>query len=860
MLVSLFPLEGLAENYFNPAFLSADPDAVADLSHFESDSQAPGVYRVDIYLNEKFLDSRDILFKAREKNADTTENAKATTGDGTGLYPCLKIKSLEAAGVNVSAIESFKGKQHDECVNIEEYIPAAQSSLNFEQLRLDLSIPQAALANQIRGYIPPERWDNGINALLLNYQFTGSNSHKRTEEGKGTDTSYFLNLNSGLNLGPWRLRDTSTFSYNKENGRSEKDWEHISTYVERAIIPFRSTLVVGDTYTNSDIFDGMTIRGAKLETDENMLPDSQRGFAPTVRGIAKTNAQVTIKQNGYTIYQSYVPPGAFEINDLYATSSSGDLVVEVKENDGSTNSYTVPYSSVPLLQREGHVKYSVVGGRYRSSSDQQDDVDLAQFTLIWGLPHGITTYGGAQMTKNYRSLALGLGFNLGSYGAVSADITQAHSTLMDDTEHRGQSLRFLYAKSLNEVGTNIQLLGYRYSTKGYYSLAETTYRHMSGYTVDTQDGPEEYEPSWTDYYNLYYNKRGKIEANLSQQLHEYGSLYLTASRQSYWNTDETNTLVQMGYSGSIGSVNYNLSYNYNKSPGSEDKDQIFALNFSLPLSQWLSPGGGTTMSQHNMYATMNTSTDAHGNMSQSAGLGGTLLDDNNLDYSIQQGYSNHGGALNGSANMSYKGTYNQANVGYSYSDHGDYQQVNYGLSGGIVAHRHGVTFSQPLGDTNVLIAAPGASDVHIDGNNGLRTDWRGYAIVPYATNYRMNRMSIDTNTLKNNVDIEDSVATVVPTKGALVLAEFKAHVGIRALISLMRNGRPVPFGATVSRDDEGSSSLVGDDGQVYLTALAPKGKLMAQWGEGSESQCEFDYVLPADAEEQLMTKLTGECK
>jgi outer membrane usher protein len=115
-----------------------------------------------------------------------------------------------------------------------------------------------------------------------------------------------------------------------------------------------------------------------------MLPDSLKGFAPTIRGIAKSNAQVTIKQNGYTIYQSYVPPGAFAISDLFPTSSSGDLSVEVKESDGSINSYSVPYSTVPVLQREGRVKYALTAAEYRSSSDQQDEVNFVQGSLIWG--------------------------------------------------------------------------------------------------------------------------------------------------------------------------------------------------------------------------------------------------------------------------------------------------------------------------------------------------------------------------------------------------------------------------------------------------------------------------------------------
>jgi hypothetical protein len=43
-----------------------------------------------------------------------------------------------------------------------------------------------------------------------------------------------------------------------------------------------------------------------------MLPESMRGFAPIIRGIARTNATVTVKQNGYTVYQTYVAPGSFK--------------------------------------------------------------------------------------------------------------------------------------------------------------------------------------------------------------------------------------------------------------------------------------------------------------------------------------------------------------------------------------------------------------------------------------------------------------------------------------------------------------------------------------------------------------------
>jgi outer membrane usher protein len=68
----------------------------------------------------------------------------------------------------------------------------------------------------------------------------------------------------------------------------------------------------------------------------------------------------------------------------------------------------------------------------------------------------------------------------------------------------------------------------------------------------------------------------------------------------------------------------------------------------------------------------------------------------------------------------------------------------------------------------------------VENQTGVKTDWRGYAVMPYATVYRYNRVALDTNTMSNNTDIENNVSSVVPTKGALVRASFDARIGVRA--------------------------------------------------------------------------------
>lgn len=180
--------------------------------------------------------------------------------------------------------------------------------------------------------------------------------------------------------------------------------------------PLKGELVMGDSNTGNDVFDSVGFRGARLYSSDSMYPDSLQGYAPTVRGIARTAAKLTIRQNGYVIYQSYVSPGAFSITDLNPTSSSGDLEVTVDEKDGSQQRYTVPYSTVPLLQREGRFKYDVVAGDFRSGNSQQSSPFFFQGTLIAGLPEGYTAYGGTQLASRYTAVVLGTGRNLGDWG------------------------------------------------------------------------------------------------------------------------------------------------------------------------------------------------------------------------------------------------------------------------------------------------------------------------------------------------------------------------------------------------------------------------------------------------------------
>lgn len=268
---------------------------------------------------------------------------------------------LAEYGVNVSAFPAFQALHEGETfTRIEKFIPDASSRFSFANQRLTLSIPQAAMNVQSRGYVDPSRWDDGVPAAFVDYYFSGAQI-KNADEGESSRSNY-LNLRSGLNLGAWRLRNISSMQYDQQR----RHWDTQSTWLQRDVRSLKSLLRIGDTYTTGDVFDSIQFRGVQLMSDDEMLPDSQRGFAPTIRGVAHSNAKVTVSQHGYVIYETFVSPGAFAISDLYPTSQSGDLEVKVTESNGAVRTFTQPYSAVPYMLREGRGKFSLSAGRYHS--------------------------------------------------------------------------------------------------------------------------------------------------------------------------------------------------------------------------------------------------------------------------------------------------------------------------------------------------------------------------------------------------------------------------------------------------------------------------------------------------------------
>lgn len=784
-----------ARDEFNLSILELDSplENTSTLEAFmKNNALMPGTYLSTIKWGQDILDKREINYHLSD--------------DKKSLIPEFTKLDLRELGVKVDSISGLKSLDDAASIaNITDYINDAQYDFSLDTQTLTLRIPQIYRHSGATGDIASKNWDEGVPAAWVSYSASGSRQYS---ESVATDSNW-LGVNPAINLGPWRVRNSSTWS---DSG----GWDSISMVVQRDIKALRSQLELGQTYTNGELFDSVQMTGFRLETDTSMLPNSLQGFAPVVRGIANSDAKITIKQNGYTLYQTYVSAGPFEIHDLSQVTAGSDLEVTVEEADGSEHSFIQASASVPILQREGALKYSIAGGEYRDNSGGESP-GFGQGTVIYGLPHGITLFGGVLGASIYRAGLIGFGADLGGFGSFSVDMTRARTALEDGRgDAKGSSWRAQYSKDISATDTTVTLASYRYSTSGFYTFQEAV--DQSSHDIDD----DMYS------YRLTNNRRSRLQMNLSQSVGGWGSVYANAYQQDYWNLSGHERSVSMGYSTSWRDITWSVNYSLTKTPDATSDRQI-AFSMNIPLSRWLP----------NAWATYNMNRTQQGNTSHQVGIGGTALEDNNLSYNLQQSTTDNGVGYGASLSGRYRASYGEFGLGYNYS--GSNRQWNYNAQGAVVAHPYGVTLGQSAQDAFSIVHIDNGAGVKVQNGQSIYTDAWGNAIVPNLTQYRRNAITVNTAS-REDLDIADAVQEVVPTKGAVVAANFSARQGVRALLTLRYKNRAVPFGAVLSMD--GATAIVGDGGEVYVTGLKGTMPFQVQWGNAADNQCAGSVTIP----------------
>lgn len=304
-----------------------------------------------------------------------------------------------------------------------------------------------------------------------------------------------------------------------------------------------------------------------------MITPLLSSFSPVIRGIANSQAQIIVRQNNMIIWQGTVPAGPFELRDV-SPLYDGNMDIEIHEADGSVRHLSQNSATVPVLQREGRLRYGLSLGRYRSSIGQGkgEAPKFFQSTAAWGMKNDFTLYGGVILADNYKSAIIGAGKYMENIGAFFVDVTHASSKLssvLKSHDDNGKLLRFMFARGFDLTDTYLNLSGYWKSASGYYSFNDMQQQAQGAF-------------SWG--YNDVWQTHSIISSQVSQNIGNVGQLTFSTDWTKYFNWNENGWQTQLSWSFPVKKISTSLSLGYSRQPQYNDDDKSLYLSVSLPLN------------------------------------------------------------------------------------------------------------------------------------------------------------------------------------------------------------------------------------------------------------------------------------
>ena len=837
---------GPAAVVFDADFFPAGMAPKVDLSRFEkSGAVAPGTYHGDVILNREWRARTDIVFEIAPNGKD--------------VLPCFDKAVLKSYGVDLKKVAA--DITHPEkkpipdgrfCCPIGDYIPGATTSFDGGEQTLTIEVPQIFSSHNARGWVDPSEWNSGINAAVIGYN---ANFYRSDDGGRALASGY-LGLNLSQHIGSWSVNHTGSLMWTQRQGNK---YQASSTFLQHDIPSLRAQMLVGDTFTPGDLFDSVRLRGVRLFSDDRMLPNSLRGYAPVVRGVAATNAHLIIRQHGYVVYDTNVAPGPYVIDDLAPTGYGGDLDVEQIEADGRVKRFTVPFAAVPMSLRPGMTRWSLAAGKI-NQLNLVDEPTVLQGTYQRGLTNLVTAYGGATLATDYASVIGGAAFNTKA-GAFAADVTEARNRVPGQSATTGTSVRLSYNKNLVDTGTNFAVAAYRYSTSGYVGLQDATYMRDAAARGENPDAIQ--------------RQRNRVDVNVSQNLGDrYGQFFLTGSVLDYWNARGRQVNFSAGYSNRWKLLNYSISAQRTRDSTLANSVYTSPITDAIPgdagvLGTPTAPGRVDTSIFLTLSMPLGRSAHApifnalvnhsqQGGTNEQASVSGTLGADQRLAYGAT--VSHDASTTNASVNGQYNGSHGNYAASYSYGTH--YSQASVGTSGSLLLHAGGFTFSPPTGDTIALVHAPNAKGARVLSGQGSVVDGNGYAVVPYLQPYLLNTVELDPKNSSTSVELKSTKESVAPRAGTVTLLNYETTSGRALLVETsLSDGRPVPFGANVLDEKGNNIGVAGQASRLYVRDMQSSGVIIVQWGEGEADSCQIDVQLKPQAKgvRMDMEKIQAPC-
>lgn len=646
-------------------------------------------------------------------------------------------------------------------------------SLDSSKMSVDIATPEDTLKG-----LPAAQLEQGGNAAVFNYR---ASIFASTSANQSTSVFTQVDSQAGFNVDDWIVR--SNQSYSIHNGKSNLHFTN--AFAQKTFVDEKQTLQAGLIYTQSHLFGGIPIVGAQWFPESALL--GQKKYPVT--GVAATRARVIITQNNVILLSTVVPPGPFKLTEYLQGNRTGDLQVQVIEETGAEQRFTI--AAADLLLGDGNGISSGVyaaAGMLSTLDTGLRSVPVLTMEKSWqyGTKVGLST--GALLAGKYASIGAAVSGQQELLGHVSG-----YAQVLAARDVRDDATGMLVSTSLAWSNTNNLIFG--------LSMVERTAQYRSAQEAQTEIAPT--------YGVLSQSFRTQLGSNFGWNSQLFGTFNASFTHQNFF-TDVSSNTYTLGWSTGIGKARVSVGVARTLQTASATVLTTKANN-SLYASLYMPLGDDATLTsnvrQNNYSGQQNTVVDT--SISQ------RLNDSLNYQATIEKDLS---ASASDTKSLSVSGVprYTSVSVGATVSP----GMKNYftQFSGGVIINGQGASFSPTaIQDTFAVVKLGDVAGIPLDTQVG--TVWSGFnglAAIPSLSPFSDASLEIATNKLPPNVEVDQAVRVMRATRGAVINLDIAARKIQRVLVSVTYNGEQLPERLAVFRNDNEFFATTTEDGRIMF--------------------------------------------
>ncbi|CAB3743339.1 F1 capsule-anchoring protein [Achromobacter kerstersii] len=716
---------------------------------------------------------------------------------------CFDENLIKKARLRVPS-SSFLVQHNDgknSCYDFVAAFPQTSLTLRPNREQIYLVVSQDAMRGDA---LEAQNFTEGGIAALANYDIMTM----RSKFGDTRRDSTYATTQVGFNIDDWIVRSRQLFSKDGDQQR----FNHLYAYAQRTFPDQRTVVQGGQININSPVFAGAPITGFQFMPESALSNTATSGAL--VQGIAQSQATVEVRQAGVLIYSTMVPEGQFALTDIPLLNTSTDLDVTVQESGGQSRSFLVPAATFrnAMVSQPG---YSFAVGKVRElSSDRREVPVIAAATSTWKLNDRAVLSVGTLGASSYQTIGSGVDASL--HRDVSASLRGAGSNASRERVKGAQIIASANARATERLSVGVSA---KQQTSGYRDLADTLVNQDSPWRASLYKGQYTASVNWSHEtlgsFNAAYSKSQNFEGNADNRL--IGSWGKTMKYATVTANVETNM-------GSASKRDSGRSYS---------NDNAVYLNVSIPLGS----------------RNVRTYVSKRGSTIRTGAAMSDVVNDQ-LNYRVSVERNSLMNQTYASGNFSVVPRYASADFGYSQGGSGSTQSGR--ISGGIVAHKNGITLSPyAVQDTFGLVTVGDLSGVKLTTPNGpVWTDAAGQAVVPQLNAYRTNRVEVQPKSLPRRVDLRNGFQSLQAGRGSVNHLHFDVIKARRVMVDAVDGqGKALPKGSSVLDSQNNFLTTVLDKGTIFLTDANPDQTLKVSLP--GDKACTLDIHYPKENNDDI---------